>query len=595
MTDSFADLSRLGIATSLPHNTGSVETWSTIGQWLHECSTQHHCLAHVGSGWYPTRLVERVSEHTFRVICSEFALPGGYITLSHQWGDHNFLKLTQDNLSTFEEGRPINELRKTFQEALIIAGRMKVPYVWIDSLCIIQSGDDGADWQQQCGAMSDIYSNSLLNISADWGNEENGLFFRRRHELRLLCEVQVRWKAAAVDEARQLPETCYLVGEHKWIDDFLKSPLNRRGWVMQERILAPRVLHFTPKQVSWECTRMLRSERWPTQVFNTPFLRQLAEKADMCGKERLRMERFQLHDPSKVWSHENLMDWWDDRVHQYTACGLTKKSDRLIAIAGIAKKLQPLTKDQYVVGLWAKHMPLALAWYRELSQTRRSSCEPRGYYAPSFSWAAADGYVCLDNRRDMKLSTSVMSPTAVVSADFVKYRTTFSASTAKNQRTTTSDEIITHDVLGLGKTPEVEVRARGMLRSCMLLPLEDDDEGYYDVCAAFSTGTGNDWDDSYTRRDKMHGTYDRAPEEGAGLDSALYYFAPVVSLPEFQDGVAENLTSGLLLRSVDASMGRFERVALLASDFDTKLLGNESDLPAWSYDETTGTHTYYIV
>lgn len=587
LTDSLADLSRLGIATNLPRNTGSVETWSTIGQWLHECSTQHHCLAHLdASGWYPTRLVERVSEHTFRVIRSEFALPGGYITLSHQWGHNNFLKLTQDNLSAFEEGRPITELRKTFQEVLIIASRMKVPYVWIDSLCIIQSGDDGADWQQQCGAMSDIYSNSLLNISADWGNEENGLFFERQHELKLLCEVQVRWKAAAVDEARHLPETCYLVREHKWIDNFLSSPLNRRGWVMQERILAPRVLHFTPKQVSWECARMLRSERWPTQTFNTPFLRELSEKADACGKERLRMERFQLHDPSKTWSHENLMDWWYDRVHQYTACGLTKQSDRLVAIAGIAKKLQPLMKDQYVVGLWAKHMPMALAWHRKPAQDSSPPCEQRGYYAPSFSWASADGYVRLSTNHDLEMEA------AVVSADFVKYRNNFDTSAASNEPTTKGDEIIMHEVLGLMNTPEVEVRARGMLRSCRLLPPEYDGRSSFDVWLCPSTGIG---DDDSNEKEKLLGIYDRTDEEEAGIDSELYYFAPVCGFPGWSDGLVDNPIRGMLLRSVDSSMGRFERIALLWTQFDGKLLGNESDLPAWSYDETTGTHTYYVV
>lgn len=58
---------------------------------------------------------------------------------------------------------------------------------------------------------------------------------------------------------------------------------------------------------------------------------------------------------------------------------------------------------------------------------------------------------------------------------------------------------------------------------------------------------------------------------------------------------------GLLLRSVDANMGRFERVGYVSSmdagkDFPgVKQLGNERNLPAWSYDETIKEHTFYIV
>lgn len=64
---------------------------------------------------------------------------------------------------------------------------------------------------------------------------------------------------------------------------------------------------------------------------------------------------------------------------------------------------------------------------------------------------------------------------------------------------------------------------------------------------------------------------------------------------------AYNSATGLLLRSVDAAMGRFERVGRVeysrlggAADI-LEPLGNERDLPAWSYDEVTGEHTFYII
>jgi hypothetical protein len=38
-----------------------------------------------------------------------------------------------------------------------------------------------------------------------------------------------------------------------WTDHVDNAPVNSCAWVLQERILAPRVLHFCYDQVAWEC------------------------------------------------------------------------------------------------------------------------------------------------------------------------------------------------------------------------------------------------------------------------------------------------------------------------------------------------------
>lgn len=538
------------------------------------------------------------------MIRSEFATPGrGYITLSHEWGDKPFLKLTQDQLPDFERGLPIVELRKTFQEALVIAERMSVPYVWIDSLCIIQSGDNGVDWQRECGTMSDVYSNSLCNLSADWGNENDGLFFQRNFP-GSWYELKLRLKEGSPEPGEKW-KSCYLVRKHEWIDNFLTSPLNRRGWVMQERLLAPRVLHFTPQQISWECTRMLRSEKWPTQSFRSSFLTRLAERVDACCEERKKMERLKLHDSLKNWSQTNPLDWWYDRVHDYTGCHLTKRSDKLIAVSGIAKKFFPLVKDRYVAGLWEKSLPVALAW-----EARRPSTTPfPEYYVPTFSWAAADSYcdfpIDLAPRKDFVSSTN-----------FVNYRKKAHFPAIK-QQSATEDVLLTNDVLGLSKTPEVEIRVRGILRSCGILRecelppwrmAQRSDEGSEE-------GSGEEPNDAWapchvclspeSEGDSFHSrllvSYDRAVDWEAAIDRDIHYYAPIFYEEDVSFGITFSREKGLLLRSVDASMGRFERVGLAQAE-DTcvekpkcKPLGNERSLPAWSYDEVTGEHTFYIV
>lgn len=45
-----------------------------------------------------------------------------------------------------------------------------------------------------------------------------------------------------------------------------EMPLLRRGWVLQERVLSPRTLHFTSTQMFWECNQKIACETFPRQM-----------------------------------------------------------------------------------------------------------------------------------------------------------------------------------------------------------------------------------------------------------------------------------------------------------------------------------------
>lgn len=84
----------------------------------------------------------------------------------------------------------------------------------------------------------------------------------------------------------------------------------------------------------------------------------------------------------------------------------------------------------------------------------------------------------------------------------------------------------------------------------------------------------------------------------------MYYYAIIESWSGLgsTSGLLDNVprAQGLFLKSVDASMGRFDRLGLVAHHIDQQAdicqpLGNEGDLPAWSYDEKMGEHTFYVV
>ncbi|PVH78553.1 heterokaryon incompatibility, partial [Cadophora sp. DSE1049] len=68
-------------------------------------------------------------------------------------------------------------LSQTFLDSFEVAKRLGVHYIWIDSLCIIQEGDNYSDWKKEAPMMYQVYTNSFLNVSANWGS--SGLFVKR--------------------------------------------------------------------------------------------------------------------------------------------------------------------------------------------------------------------------------------------------------------------------------------------------------------------------------------------------------------------------------------------------------------------------------
>jgi len=180
-----------------------------------------------------------------------------YATLSHCWGSGENVKLTKSNLHVFESTIPRDELCKTFQDAIFIVSMLDVKYLWIDSLCIIQ--DDEEDWRKESVLMSMVYGNSYLNIAAVGASDgTQGCFFEdnpmRINNLRL---------EAAEDGKRKIYDCTPARIYQYCVSD---TPLSSRAWALQERLLAPRTLHFSRAQMLWECNRGIVCESLPYQV-----------------------------------------------------------------------------------------------------------------------------------------------------------------------------------------------------------------------------------------------------------------------------------------------------------------------------------------
>jgi hypothetical protein len=133
-----------------------------------------------------------------------------------------------------------SELSKTFTDAMKITKYSGLRYIWINSLCIIQ--DSKEDWQREASLISKVYTNSACNISATGASDGSiGLFFDRNP----LAIQPFRARFLG----NQVKGSFYLVNPSLWANEVDYSPLNRRAWVVQERLLSPCNLHFGSTQV----------------------------------------------------------------------------------------------------------------------------------------------------------------------------------------------------------------------------------------------------------------------------------------------------------------------------------------------------------
>jgi hypothetical protein len=117
-------------------------------------------------------------------------------------------------------------------------------------LCIIQ--DSEQDWTEQAALMGDIYQNLWCNIAATAASDSRGGCFRERHRLAVRdCQVEANWKF-------QLKQTFSCASFDGWDSSVGNTLLLRRAWVLQDLVLAPRVLHFGNQLLGMSRTTSVR-------------------------------------------------------------------------------------------------------------------------------------------------------------------------------------------------------------------------------------------------------------------------------------------------------------------------------------------------
>jgi Heterokaryon incompatibility protein (HET) len=321
----------------------------------------------------PTRLLDVNIEQGDAFIClqeSHMVDPNAkYITLSHCWGSSLPVRLLQASYQQFCDHIPVSTLPRTFQDAIQFVRTLQIRYIWIDALCIVQDSKD--DWLRESLQMASIYSYSWLNIAATSSADGHGGLFKKRNRLLpARCQVNASWTG-------HMPGLYICFDQSAWARRVEDGHLNTRGWVLQERLLAPRNVHFAYDQIWWECRETRACEAFPNGIPDY-VLHLDIEKAKLL---------LDLDPKDPLGSNEQ----WLGIVKIYTQTHLTKDSDRLIALAGIASTVQNTLRwpvNDYHAGLWRYDLPVDLLWRMAASGTR-----VREYVAPSWSWASVNGEV----------------------------------------------------------------------------------------------------------------------------------------------------------------------------------------------------------
>jgi len=238
--------------------------------------------------------------------------------------------------------------------------------------------------------MGAIYSMAYFTIAADSGTDCNSGCFNQESQSQELAIGSATY-ALQMSGPDNIQSTIFLWdpasrGAQKPTPPEIDgSPLAERGWVCQERILSPRILHYTKTQLFWECRQTLLAEDnlrpWSTWE-STYDPASVLIPSTVCGLAR------NLYGTTQdaIGRQRLLSIWYNNVVAQsYSRRKLTLADDKLTAISGIARAFGRHFQSSYLAGLWRLDLEWGLSWRRRGSVSR-----PTRYRAPSFSWASLD-------------------------------------------------------------------------------------------------------------------------------------------------------------------------------------------------------------
>lgn len=353
---------------------------------------------------------------------------GEYVALSHVWGVAKGLpKTTEKTVESHKKGIPLATLPRALQEAVVLTRALGFRWLWIDALCLVQ--DDDLSKIEESMTMDEIFGNAFLTVAATSAGDSSNepLFPTQTPPFKIQAtdnkgsafKIYVREQPdhysfkAPFDEGAHMNdwELPFNLSEDATQD----TPLLKRAWTFTERLLSPRILHFTKSEMILECREGYQCEcgRITDPTFDSRATDSIKQEFARVVYETGRRPSFDgsLDEPmngvdvvtSQLASttltngaknisrgREETLQLWSYIITEFTARNMTCDSDRLLAIANIANQLSPALHSGCVAGQWT-FSTMGLLWYPNDSTKCRRSKPRSGHNVPSWSWASIEG------------------------------------------------------------------------------------------------------------------------------------------------------------------------------------------------------------
>ncbi|KAL3420379.1 hypothetical protein PVAG01_08878 [Phlyctema vagabunda] len=355
----------LGLQTAPPIGHLREENVSRITQLLKDSDHLRETL------FFPARVLDLEAQSPqLRLVTRDEVLEKGlktpdYVALSYCWGTtpeaSKQSMTTSSNLRERKANIDIQTVSVVIRDAVTVCRTFRIRYLWVDALCIIQ--DDILDWERESSIMGVLYRSAYFTIGAASSESCDQSF------LDISLPVIELPFSSSLDSGVKGTYRITARGDSDGNGDAVNAvqDLNgswmKRGWVVQERFLAHRLLIFGGNMVHAE-----------------------------FGQKTATLPRITSTDLSYYT--------WRGLMKDYSSCQIGFNVDKLPAISGLAELFADALEDQYNAGLWKKDMFRILFWYVSIGvydPTRipfagllKSLEAPRPYVAPSWSFLRQD-------------------------------------------------------------------------------------------------------------------------------------------------------------------------------------------------------------
>jgi hypothetical protein len=301
-----------------------------------KCYDERTTFANGASEFLPSRLMDvRGNVESIKlVIRDDVRIKNhrhSWVALSYCWG-----KSTQANRTTSENmaekcrGIKIEELPKTIRDAVALCRGLEIPFLWVDSICILQDIKD--DFIREAGQMNLIYGGAAFTLAVCESSDSDHGF--------LGCY-----------ESERLTDRKFFIANLR-----IKP---KEKTLEEEEILSPRILYWSTHGLFWTCNHS---------------------------------NSVRSHQPNIFWRdfamHNDAQTNWEAMVEAYSRRNFTHHGDRLPALSGLARLLD---QGRYLAGHWRKSLPEGLLWattdvgHSSLKFTDKITV---GTGPPTWSWAS---------------------------------------------------------------------------------------------------------------------------------------------------------------------------------------------------------------